>query len=354
MSDGDGPKQYDNYAMFLSDMLGHRPDFIMKLSALSGGKMSPDRMDYYFDQFVRNLYDCEVKNIRKPGQYDSAELAKKEAVARETIDELVTELGGLHGQFGMWSQTGRNAIEDPQIQKAAGASGQTVNLEKTGIGGFFCNCSLFNDPKVGYERTHCQWAGLSSVFASNAHGEIEVFIPLDIDGQSIFWGSELPELRKHMAPLSDNPTVKKITVFHIKEALVDKIKTLDSERKKLEKLASARPLTGAEGGRLSELKAGVERLLNDPQTWVKKDVMDASISKIEMKRLADFGKKWKGKPKQPALASVVSTAMRERSPEKESAAEQESADPAKKSGRRRKPGRLRRLLAEKGAHTKKG
>lgn len=358
MSDEAGPKQYDNYSMFLADMIVNKPDFDRKLAELSGGKLSPARIDYYFNQFVRNLYDCEVKNVRKPGLYDSADLARKEAMARDTIFELVREVGGLSGQFGMWSQTGRAAIEDPEIQKAAGASGQTVNLEKTAVGSFFCQAKIFNDPRVGYERTHCQWAGLSAVFASSAKGEIEVFVPLDIDGQSIFWGSELPELRKHMAPISDKPTVKKITVFHIKEQLVDAIKSIDDERKKLDKLARDRPLTREEEARRSELVASKDRLLKDPRTWVKKDLMDASINKLEMKRLADFGTKWQHKAKQPALHSVVSAAMASRQTPQGASERSERADKVTKKGKRRKaakkPSTLRKTLVRLSAETKKG
>lgn len=291
--------EYKTFEEFQAGMQKHKDDFIQNLQGIADPPISRERATVHFDKLVSNLWHHEVKDARSPGNFVSAEKARHEEEVHADIHDMIKEVNGFRGldKIGLWSQVGRFAVEDPEIEAAAGAAAPSVNLESTRVGKMLEKMTLFKDPAVPYDRAHAVWAGTSKEFAAQAKGEIDVYVPTDIGAQSIFWGNELPALRQRMAQASDSPSVSKVTLHHLKDDVAKGIGNLDMRRKTLArqlKDPNLQPQARATLEReLRETTQDQQDAMRDSSNWEKKDIMDAAVDGVPLTTLKAAGAKWR-------------------------------------------------------------
>lgn len=291
--------EYESFEEFKAGMQKHRDDFIWNLQGIADPPISQERATLYFDKLVSSLWHHEVKDARSPGKFISADKAWHEEAVHAEIHDMLKEVNGFRGldKIGLWSQVGRFAVEDPQIEAAAGAAAPSVNLESTRVGKMLEKMTLLKDPAVPYDRAHAVWAATSKEFAAQAKGEIDVYVPTDIGAQSIFWGNELPALRQRMVQASDSPSVSKVTVHHLKDDVAARIGNLDMKRKILARQLKDPNLKPDDRStlerQLRETTEDQQDAMRDSNNWEKKDIMDAAVDGVPLTTLKAAGATWR-------------------------------------------------------------
>ncbi|AOX00099.1 hypothetical protein BJP34_12165 [Moorena producens PAL-8-15-08-1] len=221
----------------------YKQDFIDKVTEHSDGSIDQTRADDYFRTFVKALYNNRVEGIG-PGYgyfYEGGAAGEKgrqnlvEAFHAE-VSEFIRAFGPVAAQGStlLWSSyaIGRFAAEDKEILRSAGVTDENAEtLNKTEIGELWDKLKITTemDEQIGYiwDNQYHVWASVSKEFASNAKGEVHVFLPKNIAASTVFWNVELPELRKNMAEFTQKPESEQVTKITIHRLTNDALKRVN-------------------------------------------------------------------------------------------------------------------------------
>ncbi|NEP89361.1 MAG: hypothetical protein F6K18_22395 [Okeania sp. SIO2C2] len=231
----------------------YKQDFIAKVKEYSYGGINQTGADEYFRTFVTALYNNRIEGIGTYGKYFEGDERNKSRDRRKGRQDLVNaflqEVSNFIQEFSslaargstlLWSNyaIGRFAADDSDIIKSAGVTDENAQtLNQTQLGKLLDNLKITGlldeeDTAIGYiwDNQYNVWASMSKEFASKAEGEVHVFVPKNIAAYTVFWNVELPELRKRMQPLENDPKVDKITIHHPTDEALKEIKEIDNKK----------------------------------------------------------------------------------------------------------------------------
>ncbi|MGD1701696.1 hypothetical protein [Dapis sp. BLCC M229] len=307
----------------------YRKDFIDKVTEHSGGSIDQDKTDNYFRTFVKALYDNRVEGIG-PGYgyfYEGGAAGEKGrqnlvAAFQQEMQGFIREFAPLAAQGStlLWSSypIGRFAAEDSEILKSAGVKDENAQtLNNTQIGELWDKLNITGlldqeDKAIGYiwDNQYNVWASVSKEFASNAKGEVHVFLPKNIAASTVFWNVELPELRKNMAEFTEKPKseqVSKITIHRLTDDALKRVgATIDSKdenarREIMLDSSSWQNLDFSEATLdVPDFSDKQKRLLQDsnPLLFARMDNYVASnktAGSITISKLTEIARRWKDK-----------------------------------------------------------
>ena len=316
---------------FLSSMRErYEADFVKQLAELSNGAIDTERAKTYFQDLANSLYKNRIYGLGEGyGAFSEEQRQELVDVFHQEVSGAINSLGKVaaQGQTFLWSDAriGMFAAAEQEIREAAGVLGAGESLEQTQIGKLWGTLEVIQKPDealgLNWDRMSQVWNAVSKEFAANATGDIHVFLPKDIGALSIFWNVELPELRKHMSPFTDSPTVNSITIHHPTDEVLTQLRQIDSNQQLLpsEKQAQKRSLmtlrenwqsedimdASFEVKSLSEKQKEVIRKTANPWSLALMEVMterDTARKSITLNQLRDIGNKWRfkaGFPKVP-------------------------------------------------------
>ncbi|NEO89331.1 MAG: hypothetical protein F6K56_03340 [Moorea sp. SIO3G5] len=212
----------------------YKQDFIDKVTEHSDERINQTRANDYFRTFVKALYNNRVEGIGPGYGYFYEGGATGEKGRQNLVEAFQQEMQGFIKEFAplaakgstlLWSSyaIGRFAAEDKEILKSAGVTDENAQtLNKTEIGQLWDKLKITGlldeeDKAIGYiwDNQYNVWASVSKEFASNAKGEVHVFLPKNIAASTVFWNVELPELRKNMAEFTQKPESEQVTKITI-------------------------------------------------------------------------------------------------------------------------------------------
>ncbi|WP_424102834.1 hypothetical protein [Moorena producens] len=217
----------------------YKQDFIDKVTEHSDGSIDQTRADDYFRTFVKALYNHRVEGIGKEYGYFYEGGAAGEKGRLNLVDAFHSEVQEFIQAFGrvaaegstlLWSSyaIGRFAADDSDILKSAGVTDENAQtLNQTQVGKLWDQLKIITemDEQIGYiwDNQYNVWTSVSKEFASNAEGEVHVFLPKNIVSKTVFWNVELPELRKRMQPFTNDPKVDKITIHRLTDDALKRV-----------------------------------------------------------------------------------------------------------------------------------
>lgn len=223
----------------------YQQDFIDKVTEHSDGTIDRARADEYFRTFVKALYDNRIKGVGSYGSYyeggAAGETGRQNLVEafHQEVSEFIRAFGPVaaRGELLLWSSfgIGRFAVDDEDILRSAGVTDENAQpLDQTPIGKLWdkLKIAIEDDRGIGYiwDNQYNVWASVSKEIATNAEGEVHVFLPKNIGATTIFWNVELPELRNRMQPFTNDPKVDKITIHRLTDAALAEVNEINNRQ----------------------------------------------------------------------------------------------------------------------------
>ena len=240
------------------------------------------------------------KNETRKKEVDTTEiqLAKLEAFRAEIqfLTELVESEQGEELQINnvtLWSNIdiGRPAANNEELNVKMGVTNGGTPMNRTSIGALLDlftlgaleggNIDLENvngDLLLANKKSYMQWgasfnvwAAVSANFAAKATGDVHVYVPSGTGTGSVFWTSELPELRK-------NPNVTNIFIHEL---------SLEGNKAVAKRKAET----------INQLE--LQRILNSPDAWVTSKINGLTVTGaggkkgVSAGKLGKIGTKWK-------------------------------------------------------------
>ncbi|NEO36829.1 MAG: hypothetical protein F6J90_11130 [Moorea sp. SIOASIH] len=287
----------------------YKQDFIDKVTEHSDGSIDQTRADEYFRTFVKALYNNRVEGIG-PGYgyfYEGGAAGEKgrqnlvEAF-HEEVSEFIRAFGPVAAQGStlLWSSyaIGRFAAEDKEILRSAGVTDENAEtLNKTKIGELWDKLKITTemDEQIGYiwDNQYHVWASVSKEFASNAEGEVHVFLPKNIAASTVFWNVELPELRQRMQPFTNDPKVDKITIHRLTDQALADVNEINNRQWEWQKQLneatddSERNKFQAEIDKCNEEKKQVMLKTDNTNNYISWQNLDFSEATLEVPKFSD-------------------------------------------------------------------
>ncbi|NET16139.1 MAG: hypothetical protein F6K08_26590 [Okeania sp. SIO1H6] len=236
--------QIISWENFLKGMIKkYRNDFLNNVHQHSNQNIDLDKAEEYFRTFVKALYYNRIEGIGTGygDFYEGGAEGEKgrqnlvDAFHQETL-EFIRAFGPLaaKGSTLLWSSAGigRFAVDDRHILKQAGVTDENAQpLDQTAIGKLWDRLKITTEDykQIGYiwDSQYNVWASVSKEIATNAKGEVHVFVPKNIAAYTIFWNVELPELRKNMAEFTQKPQSEQVTKITIHNLTDDALKMVN-------------------------------------------------------------------------------------------------------------------------------